>query len=75
MDTKLQINKLKNELIELKMVRLGEQTDNLKGNGKGCCGTKSYQEYVKTKVQQGDKEVVQLTAERQRVAERHMPSM
>ena len=75
MDTKLQINKLKNELIDLKMVRLGEENDNLKGNGKGCCGAKSYQEYVKTKVQEGDKEVVQLTAERQRVAERHMPSM
>ncbi len=51
MDTKLQINKLKNELIDLKMVRLGEENDNLKGNGKGCCGAKSYQEYVKTKVQ------------------------
>lgn len=75
MDTKLQLNKLKNELIDLKMVRLGEQADNLKGNGKGCCGTKSHQEYVKLKVQEGDKEILQLTAQRQRVAERHMPSM
>lgn len=75
MDTKLQVNKLKNELIDLKMVRLGEEGDNLRNGGKGCCGMKSYQEYVKTKVQEGDKEVLQLTAERQRVAERHMPSM
>ncbi len=75
MDTKLQINKLKNELIDLKMVRLGEEAENLKGAGKGCCGVKSHQEYVKLKVAEGDKEILQLTAERQRVAERHMPSM
>lgn len=75
MDTKLQINKLKNELVDLKMVRLGEEAENLKGAGKGCCGVKSYQEYVKLKVAEGDKEILQLTAERQRVAERHMPSM
>lgn len=75
MDTKLQVNKLKNELVDLKMVRLSEEGDNLKGNGKGCAGSKSYQEYVKLKVQEGDKEILQLTAERQRVAERHMPSM
>ena len=51
MDTKLQINKLKNELIDLKMVRLTEEGENVKGNGKGCCGAKSYQEYIKNKTQ------------------------
>ena len=51
MDTKLQLNKLKNELIDLKMVRLGEEGENSKGNGKGCNGAKSYQEYVKIKCQ------------------------
>jgi hypothetical protein len=55
MDTKLQLNKLKNELLDLKMVRLNEESENLKGSGKGCCGFKSYQEYVKMKVQEGDK--------------------
>lgn len=75
MDTKLQLNKLKNELIDAKMIRLTEEGENLKNNGKGCCGAKSYQEYVKLKVQEGDKEIAQLTAERTRVAERHMPSM
>lgn len=59
----------------MKTVRLNEEGDNLKGNGKGCAGAKSYQEYVKLKVQEGDKEIAQLTTERQRVAERHMPSM
>jgi ubiquitin len=75
MDTKLQLNKLKNEQIDLKMVRLNEEAENVKGNGKGCGGAKSYQEYVKVKTQEGDKEIFQLTAERQRVAERHVPSM
>lgn len=55
MDTKIQLNKLKNELIDLKMVRLTEESENLRGNGKGCAGSKSYQEYVKTKTQEGDK--------------------
>lgn len=54
MDTKIQVNKLKNELIDLKMVRLNEEAENVKGNGKGCVGAKSYQEYVKTKTQEGD---------------------
>ena len=75
MDTKIQLNKLKNELLDLKMLRLNEEAENVKGNGKGCGMAKSYQEYVKTKCQQGDKEIFQLTAERQRVAQRHMPSM
>lgn len=75
MDTKLQINKLKNELIDLKMVRLTEEGENLRGNGKGCASFKSCQEYVKVKTQEGDKQIAQLTAERQRVAERYMPSM
>lgn len=57
------------------MVRLNEEAENVRGNGKGCAGAKSYQEYVKLKTQEGDKEIFQLTAERQRVAERHMPSM
>jgi hypothetical protein len=51
MDTKLQLNKLKNELIDMKMVRLGEEAENSKGNGKGYGGAKSYQEYVKIKCQ------------------------
>ena len=55
MDTKLQLNKLKNELIDLKMVRLTEEGENIKGSGKGCCGSKSHQEYVKTKTQDGEK--------------------
>lgn len=55
MDTKLQINKLKNELIDLKMVRLTEEGENLRGNGKGCASFKSCQEYVKVKTQEGDK--------------------
>lgn len=59
----------------MKMVRLGEEAENSKGNGKGYGGAKSYQEYVKIKCQQGDKEIAQLTAERQKVAERHLPSM
>jgi len=75
MDTKIQLNKLKSEVLDAKMIRLTEEGENLKGNGKGCCGAKSYQEYVKIKVQEGDKEIAQLTAERQRVAEKHMPSM
>ncbi len=75
MDTKIQLNKLKNELVDLKMVRLGEEAENIKGNGKGVAGAKSYQDYVKTRVQEGDKQIAQLTVERQRIAERHMPSM
>lgn len=55
MDTKIQLNKLKNELLDLKVLRLNEQAENVKGNGKGCGGAKSYQEYVKTKCQEGDK--------------------
>jgi|694.fasta_scaffold120457_1 hypothetical protein len=55
MDTKIQLNKLKNELVDLKMVRLGEEAENIKGNGKGVAGAKSYQDYVKTRVQEGDK--------------------
>ena len=54
MDTKIQLNKLKNELIDLKTVRLTEEAENQRGGGKGCCGAKSYQEYVKEKVKEGD---------------------
>ena len=61
MDTKIQLNKLKNELVDLKMLRLTEESENLRSGGKGCCGFKSYQEYVKTKIQEGDKETAQLT--------------
>lgn len=75
MDSRIQLNKLKNELIDLKMVRLTEEGENLKGNGKGCCNYKSCQEYVKMKCQEGDKELILLTTERQRVADRYMPSM
>ena len=75
MDTKIQLNKLKNELIDLKTVRLTEEAENQRGGGKGCCGAKSYQEYVKTKVQEGDQEIAKLTEKRQRVAQQHMPSM
>ena len=75
MDSRIQLNKLKNELIDLRMVRLTEEGENIKGNGKGCCGYKSCQEYVKTKTQEGEKQIAALTNERQRVAERYMPSM
>ena len=43
MDTKIQLNKLKGELIEVKMTRLNEESDNTKGSGKGFLGFKSYQ--------------------------------
>ena len=55
MDTKIQLNKLKNELIDLKMVRLTEEGENLRGNGKGCCGLKSCQDYVKNRLDEGKK--------------------
>ena len=59
----------------MKAHRLTEEADNQKGNGKGFMGTKSYQDYVKNKVTLGEKEIVSLTAERQKIADQHMPSM
>lgn len=50
MDTKIKLNQLKNELIELKMQRLNEENLNIKGSGKGFLDSRSYQEYIKTKV-------------------------
>jgi len=42
-DTKIKLNQLKNELIELKMQRLNEENNNIKGSGKGFQDHKSYQ--------------------------------
>jgi hypothetical protein len=50
MDTKIKLNQLKNELIELKMQRLNEENLNIKGSGKGFLEARSYQEYIKTKI-------------------------
>jgi len=75
MDTKVQLNKLKGEILDLKVTRLNEEAENTKGSGKGFSGAKSYQEYVKTKSGEGEREIAELKEERQRVAERHMPSM
>ena len=47
----------------------------MKGNGKGFLGGKSCQEYVKNRVSAGEKETINLTAERQKIADQHMPSM
>lgn len=43
MDTKIKLNQLKNELIELKMQRLNEENLNIKGSGKGFLESRSYQ--------------------------------
>jgi hypothetical protein len=43
MDTKIKVNQLKNELIELKMQRLNEENNNVKGSGKGFQESRSYQ--------------------------------
>ena len=59
----------------MKVTRLNEEADNQRGNGKGFQGTKSYQDYVKNKVTLGEKEIVGLTAERQKIADQHLPSM
>ena len=75
MDTKIKLNQLKNELIELKMQRLNEENLNIKGSGKGFLDSRSYQEYIKTKVERDAKERDQLAAQRQRIAEKHAPSM
>lgn len=50
LDTKIQLNKFKNEIIELKVARLNEESANMKGGGKGFAGATSYQDYVKKKV-------------------------
>lgn len=54
---------------------MNEEAENQRGNGKGFQGNKSYQDYVKNKVTLGEKEIVGLTAERQKIADQHMPSM
>lgn len=74
-DTRIQLNKFKNEIIELKVARLGEEANNLKGSGKGFMGAKSYQDYIKDKASGNEKELGALSAERQRIADQHMPSM
>lgn len=75
MDTKIKLNQLKNELIDLKMQRLNEENLNIKGSGKGFLDSRSYQEYIKTKVEKDAKERDQLALQRQRIAEKHAPSM
>ena len=55
LDTKIQLNKFRNEILELKVNRLNKEGENQKGNGKGFMGTKSYQDYVKNKVTLGEK--------------------
>ena len=75
LDTKIQINKFKNEIIELKVSRLSEESSNLTGSGKGFQGNKSYQEYIKNKANSNEKQIGHLTAERQSIADQHIPSM
>ena len=54
-DTRIQLNKFKNEIIDLKVDRLTEEANNLKGNGKGFKGAKSYQDFVKDTVSNNEK--------------------
>jgi hypothetical protein len=55
LDTKIQLNKFKNEIIELKVARLNEEAANLKNTGKGFLGASSYQDYVKKKTAESEK--------------------
>lgn len=74
-DTRIQLNKFKNEIIDLKVDRLTEEANNQKGSGKGFMGAKSYQDYVKDKASSNEKELGALSSERQKIADQHMPSM
>jgi hypothetical protein len=55
------LNKFKIEIIDLKGVRLSEEAANIKGSGKGFAGSASYEDYVKNKVVESEKEIGVLT--------------
>jgi hypothetical protein len=57
------------------MQRLNEENNNIKGSGKGFGDSRSYQEYIKSKVERDAKERDALALKRQRIAEKHAPSM
>ena len=59
----------------MKVSRLNEEASNQSGGGKGYLGHKSYQDYIKNKVSSDEKEIGELTMERQTIADQHMPSM
>lgn len=57
------------------MQRLNEENNYIKVSGKGFMDGRSYQEYIKGKVEVDLKERDQLAIQKQRIAERHAPSM
>lgn len=75
-DTKIQLGRFKTEALQLKIDRLTEESENLQGKGKKVGGGfSSYQEYFKSKTSEREKEVTELTAQRQVVSDNHQPSL
>lgn len=75
-DTKIQLGRFRTEALQLKIDRLTEESENLQGKGKKVGGGfSSYQDYFRHKTTEREKEVTELTAQRQVVSDNHQPSL